>query len=143
MGVRVLLADDHPVFRQGLRALLEREKFDVVGEASDGLEAIAAAERLQPQVVVIDQFAKMTDDAGEGFTGLDRYKAREKVVEEFERLELLEKVVDYEFSISKCERCKTVIEPLISTQWFMRMDQLRDLALGLMNDKKNPSTDPR
>ena len=54
MGVRVLLADDHPVFRQGLRALLEREKFDVVGEVSDGLEAIAAAERLQPQVVVID-----------------------------------------------------------------------------------------
>jgi len=54
MGVRVLLADDHPVFRQGLRALLEREKFDVVGEASDGLEAIAAAERLQPQIVVID-----------------------------------------------------------------------------------------
>jgi len=54
MGVSVLLADDHPVFRQGLRALLEREKFDVVGEASDGLEAIVAAERLQPQVVVID-----------------------------------------------------------------------------------------
>jgi DNA-binding NarL/FixJ family response regulator len=54
MGVSVLLADDHPVFRQGLRALLEREKFDVVGEASDGLEAIAAAERLQPQIVVID-----------------------------------------------------------------------------------------
>jgi DNA-binding NarL/FixJ family response regulator len=54
MGVRVLLADDHPVFRQGLRALLEREKFEVVGEASDGLEAIAAAERLQPQIVVID-----------------------------------------------------------------------------------------
>jgi two-component system, NarL family, response regulator NreC len=54
MGVSVLLADDHPVFRQGLRALLEREKFDVVGEASDGLEAIAMAERLQPNVLVID-----------------------------------------------------------------------------------------
>jgi DNA-binding NarL/FixJ family response regulator len=55
MGVSVLLADDHPVFRQGLRALLEREKrFDVVGEASDGLEAITLAERLQPQIVVID-----------------------------------------------------------------------------------------
>ncbi len=94
------------------------------------------------KVVVIDQFAKMTDDAGERFTGLDRYKAREKVVEEFEQLELLEKVVDYEFSISKCERCKTVIEPLISTQWFMRMDQLRDLALGLMNDKKKPQFTP-
>jgi two-component system, NarL family, response regulator NreC len=54
MGVSILLADDHPVFRQGLRALLERERFNVVGEASDGLEAIATAERLQPQIVVID-----------------------------------------------------------------------------------------
>jgi DNA-binding NarL/FixJ family response regulator len=54
MGVSVLLADDHPVFRQGLRALLERERFDVIGEASDGLEAIVMAERLQPQIVVID-----------------------------------------------------------------------------------------
>jgi valyl-tRNA synthetase len=94
------------------------------------------------QVVVIDQFAKMTADAGERFAGLDRYKAREKVVEEFEQLGLLEKVVDYEFSISKCERCKTVIEPLISTQWFMRMDELRDLALGLLSDKKKPQFTP-
>ena len=54
MGVSVLLADDHPVFRQGLRALLEREKFEILGEASDGLEAIVMAERLQPAVVVID-----------------------------------------------------------------------------------------
>ena len=54
MGVSVLLADDHPVFRQGLRALLEREKFEVLGEASDGLEAIMMAERLQPGVIVID-----------------------------------------------------------------------------------------
>jgi len=91
-----------------------------------------------PQVVVIDQQAKMTAEAGAGFEGLDRYKAREKVVEELEKLGLLEKVVDYEFSISKCERCKTVIEPLISTQWFMRMDHLRDLALELMSRHHKP-----
>ena len=90
------------------------------------------------QVVVIDPQAKMTPDAGANFAGLDRYAAREKVVAEFERLGLLEKVVDYEFSISKCERCKTVIEPLISTQWFMKMDQLRDLALGLMSQEQKP-----
>ena len=54
MGVSVLLADDHPVFRQGLRALLEHERFEILGEASDGLEAIAMAERVQPTVVVID-----------------------------------------------------------------------------------------
>jgi valyl-tRNA synthetase len=91
-----------------------------------------------PQVVVIDPQAKMTPEAGAAFAGLDRYEARDEVVEEFERLGLLEKVVDYEFSISKCERCKTVIEPLISMQWFMKMDQLRDLALGLMAKEHKP-----
>ena len=95
-----------------------------------------------PQVVVIDAHAKMTADAGARFAGLDRYKAREKVVEEFESLGLLEKVVDYEFSISKCERCKTVIEPLISMQWFMKMDQLRDLALDLMAREHKPRFTP-
>jgi valyl-tRNA synthetase len=94
------------------------------------------------QVVVIDPHAKMTPEAGANFAGLDRYAAREKVVEEFERLGLLERVVDYEFSISKCERCKTVIEPLISTQWFMKMDQLRDLALGLKSEEHKPRFTP-
>ncbi|HKG47800.1 MAG TPA: valine--tRNA ligase [Pyrinomonadaceae bacterium] len=95
-----------------------------------------------PQVVVIDPHAKMTADAGADFLGLDRYEAREKVVADFEALGLLEKVVDYEFSISKCERCKTVIEPLISMQWFMKMDQLRDLALDLMSREDKPKFVP-
>jgi valyl-tRNA synthetase len=95
-----------------------------------------------PQVVVIDQFARMTEAAGQEFYGLDRYKARELVLEKFEELGLLEKVVDYEFSISKCERCKTVIEPLISTQWFCRMDELRRRALQLMADEKRPRFTP-
>jgi valyl-tRNA synthetase len=95
-----------------------------------------------PQVVVIDAQAKMTEDAGEDFVGLDRYKARTKVVEKFEELGLLDKVLDYEFAISKCERCKTVIEPLISTQWFMRMDELRDRALESLQQDKSPQFVP-
>ncbi len=94
------------------------------------------------QVVVIDPQAKMTEAAGAEFAGLDRYKARTKVVEKFEELGLLEKVVDYEFSISKCERCKTVIEPLISTQWFLRMDEMRNEALKLLEQKKLPQFVP-
>jgi valyl-tRNA synthetase len=90
------------------------------------------------QIAVIDPHAKMTEAAGVDFVGLDRYEARTRVVEKFEELGLLEKVVDYEFSISKCERCKTVIEPLISTQWFLRMEELRDLALELMAKEKKP-----
>src|SRR6266581_8816 len=95
------------------------------------------------QVTVIDQFARMTEAAGAEFAGLDRYKARELVIEKFESLGLLEKVIDYEFSISKCERCKTVLEPLISTQWFCRMDQLRDLALRRLRQEGKPRFVPQ
>ncbi|HJK95195.1 MAG TPA: response regulator transcription factor [Polyangiaceae bacterium LLY-WYZ-15_(1-7)] len=53
--IRVLLADDHTIVREGLRALLAEESdFEVVGEASDGREAVALAEELAPDVVVMD-----------------------------------------------------------------------------------------
>ena len=54
MRQTILLADDHPMFRQGLRALLEREGFDVVGEASDGHEAVRMARQLNPSIAVLD-----------------------------------------------------------------------------------------
>lgn len=54
MKERVLLADDHPLLRQGLRALLEREGFAVVAEASDGTEAVKLARQLKPDVAVLD-----------------------------------------------------------------------------------------
>jgi DNA-binding NarL/FixJ family response regulator len=54
MSVTVVLADDHPLVRQGVRRLLEREEFEILGEASDGLEVISLAEQLRPDVVVLD-----------------------------------------------------------------------------------------
>jgi DNA-binding NarL/FixJ family response regulator len=51
---RLLLADDHPMFRQGLKALLEREGFEVSGEAQDGHEAVRLARQLNPDVAVLD-----------------------------------------------------------------------------------------
>lgn len=55
MAVRILLVDDHPIVRQGLRTLLEgRSGWEVVGEASDGLEALEKIDSLQPDVVVLD-----------------------------------------------------------------------------------------
>jgi PleD family two-component response regulator len=50
----VLIVDDHEAFRESAAALLEAEGFDVVGEAADGHQAVAAVERLQPEVVLLD-----------------------------------------------------------------------------------------
>ena len=54
MSLRILLADDHVMVRQGLKALLEREKFDIAGEASDGREAVRLAESLRPDLILLD-----------------------------------------------------------------------------------------
>jgi two-component system response regulator NreC len=54
MPTRIILADDHVIVRQGIKSLLEREGMQVVAEASDGREAISAAESLSPDVVVMD-----------------------------------------------------------------------------------------
>jgi two-component system, NarL family, response regulator NreC len=54
MPIRILLADDHVIVRQGLRYILEEEGFQVVGEASNGQEAIRLAEKLCPEVAVLD-----------------------------------------------------------------------------------------
>ncbi|HSL22778.1 MAG TPA: response regulator transcription factor [Vicinamibacterales bacterium] len=66
MPLRVVLADDHPILREGLRILLERAGIVVVGEAGDGREAVRLARALQPDVVVLDLFMPILNglDAG-------------------------------------------------------------------------------
>jgi DNA-binding NarL/FixJ family response regulator len=54
MSLHVLLADDHLIVRQGLKVLLEREGFDVVGEACDGREAVRLAQELSPDIALLD-----------------------------------------------------------------------------------------
>jgi DNA-binding NarL/FixJ family response regulator len=64
MGTRVLVADDHPVVRQGLKSLLVREGFNVVAEATDGRDALRQVEASQPEVALLDL-------AMPGLNGLD------------------------------------------------------------------------
>jgi valyl-tRNA synthetase len=90
------------------------------------------------KLVVMNDDATMNAAAGADFDGLDRYKARDLVIEKFEELGLLEKIEDYEAVLPACERCKTIIEPLLSEQWFVRMDEMRDLALNLMREENSP-----
>src|SRR5262249_31034447 len=90
------------------------------------------------KLVVMNDDATMNENAGPDFAGLDRFEARAKVIEKFEELGLLAKVEDYEITLPHCERCKTIIEPLLSEQWFVKMDEMRDLALNLIREKDLP-----
>jgi valyl-tRNA synthetase len=87
-----------------------------------------------PRVVVIDEHARMTADAGEAYRGLDRYEAREAVVQDLREQGLLEKIEDYPLSVGTCQRCRSVIEPLLSTQWFMKMQPLAEPAIRVVEE---------
>lgn len=96
-----------------------------------------------PQLLVMNDDATMNEQAGPDFVGLDRFKAREKVIERFEELGLLEKIEDYEISLPVCERCKTIVEPILSEQWFVKMDEMREMALDLIKNEGVPHFTPQ
>ncbi len=89
-----------------------------------------------PVIQVIDEDAKMTAAAGP-YAGLDRFEARKRVVADLEELGLLEKIEDYTLSLGKCERCKTVVEPLVSTQWFVKTKPLAEKAIAAVDERQH------
>ena len=91
---------------------------------------------------VMNADATMNAAAGADFEGLDRYVARKKVISEFESLGLLEKIDDYEMTLPVCERCKTVIETIISDQWWVNMSEMREFALELKKEMDYPRFTP-
>ena len=95
------------------------------------------------QLLVMDEAGRMNAAAGEEFEGLDRFEAREKVVARFDELGLLEKIEDYEITLPICERCKTIVEPILSEQWFVKMDEMRDIALEVMRGEGVPHFFPQ
>lgn len=81
------------------------------------------------KIIVIDEDAKMTKEAGEDFAGMDRYEAREKVIDLLKEGKWFEKQEPYTHSVGHCYRCHTVIEPLLSLQWFVKMSELAKPAI--------------
>lgn len=82
-----------------------------------------------PAVKVIDESGRMTESAGP-LAGLDRFTARQEIIRLLEEGGYLEKVEDYEVVLGHCYRCNTVIEPLLSKQWFVRMKPLAGPAIS-------------
>jgi len=80
-------------------------------------------------VKVIDENGRMTKEAGQ-YEGLDRFSAREKIIEDLKKQGLLEKEEDYQLVLGHCYRCNTIIEPLLSKQWFISMKPLAQPAIS-------------
>jgi valyl-tRNA synthetase len=101
--------------------------------AHDPNDLAAGKRHNLPSIKVIDENAKMTAEAGR-FSGLDRFEARKQVVAELEKLGLLEKIEPHKLSISKCHRCRTIVEPLVSTQWWVKIKPLADPAIKAVEE---------
>jgi valyl-tRNA synthetase len=86
-----------------------------------------------PSIAVINEDGLMTTDAGP-YAGQDRFKARKGVVEQLQAEGLLEKITAHKHAVGHCERCGTVIEPLVSTQWFVRIGPLAAEAIRAVED---------
>lgn len=80
------------------------------------------------QCVVINEDGFMNSNAA-GFEGLERFEARKAVAKALEEMGYLEAVKDHDNAVGHCERCKTIIEPLISKQWFVKMEPLAKPSL--------------
>jgi len=85
------------------------------------------------QIKVIGEDARMTPEAGP-YAGIDRFEARKRIVADLEKLGLLEKTERYALAISKCDRCGTIVEPLVSTQWFVKTQPLAAQAMAAVNE---------
>ena len=86
-----------------------------------------------PQIRVMDDSANMNEAAGK-YTGMDRYDARKQIIEDLKTLDLLVKIDGHKHNVGTCYRCSTVIEPIMSRQWFVSMKPLAEPAIAAVKD---------
>jgi valyl-tRNA synthetase len=85
------------------------------------------------QIKVIDEEGRMSEHAGP-YRGMDRFECREKILEDFEREGVLLKTEDYRHMVGHCYRCKTIVEPNLSLQWFVKTKPLAKEAIEAVTD---------
>ncbi|HZB87574.1 MAG TPA: valine--tRNA ligase [Terracidiphilus sp.] len=86
-----------------------------------------------PSINVMDDAAHINAEGGK-YAGLDRFAARRRIVEDLEALGLLVAVKDHTHNVGHCDRCKTVVEPRLSLQWFVKIQPLADRAIAAVKD---------
>ena len=87
------------------------------------------------QIKVIDEAGRMNENAGP-YRGMDRFECREKIVEDFERDGVLLRIEDYRHVVGHCYRCKTIVEPNLSLQWFVKTKPLAKTAIEAVRERR-------
>ena len=87
-----------------------------------------------PAIQVIDEGGNMTKEAGPKYVGMDRFVCREQIVKDLKKLGLLDKVEPYQVPVGHCYRCKVIVEPLVSKQWFVAVKTLAAAAIAAVQD---------
>jgi len=96
--------------------------------AHDANDYQVGLRHLLPQIDIMDDTAHLNENAG-SYAGLDRFEARERVLQDLRDRGLLESERDHVIALGKCDRCKTVVEPRLSTQWFIKIAPLAERAI--------------
>ncbi len=95
-----------------------------------------------PMIRVMNDDGTMNEEAGR-FAGLDRYEARKQIVSEMEQLGLLVKIQPHTHNVGHCQRCHSVVEPIVSKQWFVKMKPLAKPAIDAVMKNKTKFTPGR
>ncbi len=88
-----------------------------------------------PVLKVMTDDAKMTEDCGK-YANMDRYAARKAIIEDLKQGEYLLKTEPHKHNVGACYRCSTVVEPMVSKQWFVKMVPLAEPAIKAVKDKE-------
>ncbi len=94
-----------------------------VTPAHDPNDFAAGKRHNLPFITVIDERGFMNKEAG-AFAGLERYDARRQIVAQLETQGQIDRIEDYTNNVGRCQRCKTIVEPRVSTQWFVKTKPL-------------------
>jgi valyl-tRNA synthetase len=89
-----------------------------------------------PSINVMDPTAHINENGG-AYAGMDRYAARKEIIAALDARGLLAGVKDHVHNVGHCDRCKTVVEPRLSTQWFIKIQPLADKAIAAVKPDEN------
>ena len=87
------------------------------------------------QIVILNSNATMAENTGK-YQGLDRYACRKALLQDLEAIGALVKIEDHNHAVGQCQRCSTIVEPMVSKQWFVKMESLAQPAIAAVETEK-------